>query len=116
MRLEGKRFGIPTSKTLRKNGNRAQESKLSNLDPTSEAIIDGIKERHSAKVRAAQPISPSEERKHQKLQKNELKKRALKSRKSEEEEEIVSDEDEFIPYSLPMSTYDQVLKNATSEE
>ena len=64
MRTEGGKFGIQSSKTLRKNGLRSQEYKLSNLDPTSAAILEGIKVRHEDRIAAAQPPSQEDEQKH----------------------------------------------------
>ena len=43
-----------------------------------------------------------------------MKKRQLKSQKQESEEEV-KDEEIVYPH-LPMSTYDQILKNATESE
>ena len=82
MRIEGGRFGIQSKKTLKKHDLRTQHYKLANLDSVSASIIDGIKDRHAAKVEAAQPISVSEEQKYQRTEKVQNKKRVLKNNQS----------------------------------
>ena len=59
------------------------------------------------------PPSASEEQERLQTQKKTEKKRVLKSHKHIEAD---SDEEEFIPKNLALSTFDQILLNATESE
>ena len=127
MRTEGQRFGIRSSKTLRKAGFRTEVPPCQNK--VTKDIVTAIKARHEEKIRKTLPPTASEEIESLQKQKNAHKKRTLKNQKRKDEHQPVypevqessssceeEREDEWIPINLPLSTYDQVLLNATEAE